>query len=105
MSGVVPCSCGCGAGGTACISSSVIPKVQRQTGAGNITVPTNTASSVTVTVITGPITVQAGADPAVSLPTGTTMTWAVESCSQKLGAALVFTGAQPGHDWLVNWTL
>lgn len=108
MSGVIFCSEGCGSGGGggggACISSSAVPKIQRQVGAGTITVPTLTAYSVTVSVGQGPITVQAGADPAVTLESGASFTWAVDSCSQRLGAALVFTSTMPGHDFILAST-
>lgn len=106
------CCCGgfviSGSGGgsvTACLSTGVVPKVQAQVGAGAVTITANTASSVTVTVLTGPITVAAGADPAVTLPSGITMSWGVDSCSQKLSTALVFTATQPGHSFIVNYTL
>lgn len=88
-----------------CPSNGVTPKVSSQIGAGTITVPTGTASSVAVTVIGGPITVTAGADPAVALPTGTSVSWGVEACTQKLSADLVFTATAPGHSFIVSWTI
>lgn len=90
---------------TGCLSTGVVPKVQAQLGAGTVTIPTSTASSVTVTVIVGPVTVTAGADAAVSLPSGMTLSWGVDSCAQRLTAALAFTATQPGHHFIVSWTL
>ncbi|GAA2946027.1 MULTISPECIES: hypothetical protein [Streptomyces] len=75
--------------------------VQRQTGAGTLTIAAG-ARSVTVNVYAGAPTVAIGGGTAVALPAGTSLTWAVDrggDTGETLQDAFVFTGAA-GHDFI-----
>ncbi|MEU7323420.1 hypothetical protein ABZ682_23140 [Streptomyces griseoviridis] len=79
--------------------------IQRQTGAGNVTIAAG-ARSVTVNVYAGAPTVAIGGGTAVALPAGTSLTWAVDrggDDGETLRGAFVFTGAA-GHDFIVTST-
>lgn len=79
--------------------------VQRQTGAGTLTIDAG-ARSVTVVVYAGAPTVAIGGGTAVALPAGTSLTWGVNrggDTGEMLQDAFVFTGAA-GHDFLVTST-
>lgn len=79
--------------------------VQRQTGAGAVTIDAG-ARSVTVVVYAGAPTVAIGGGTAVALPAGTSLTWGVNrggDTGEMLQDAFVFTGLA-GHDFLVTST-
>lgn len=79
--------------------------VQRQTGAGTVTIPAG-ARSVTVVVYAGAPTVQIGGGAAVALPAGTSLTWGVDrggDAGEQLADEFVFTGAA-SDDFLVTST-
>lgn len=76
--------------------------VQRQTNAGAITIAAG-ARSVTVTVISGPVTVTSLGQGSTSLPTGVTLTWAVDAAGETLLDTFTFTGVA-GSDFVVNST-
>lgn len=75
--------------------------VQRQTGAGTVTIAAG-ARSVTVAVLTGPVTVNLG-QGVTTLPSGTTLTWAVDGVGETLAEAFAFTGVA-GSDFVVTST-
>ncbi|MGW3736672.1 hypothetical protein [Streptomyces sp. NPDC005148] len=79
--------------------------IQRQTGAGNVTI-TAGARSVTVNVYAGAPTLAIGGGAAVALPAGTSLTWSVDrggDTGETLQDAFVFTAAA-GHDLIVTST-
>lgn len=79
--------------------------LQRQTGAGTVTVPAG-ARSVTLVVYTGNPTVTIGGAAAVTVGPGTALTWGVErggEAGESLQDAFVFTGIA-GSDFLVSTT-
>ncbi|MFI6290025.1 hypothetical protein ACIBEJ_00480 [Nonomuraea sp. NPDC050790] len=79
--------------------------IQRQTGAGAITIPAG-ARSVTLVVYLGSPTVAIGGSPAVAVTAGTSLTWGVDrggDAGESLQDAYVFTGAS-GTDFLVTST-
>lgn len=88
-----------------CPSVNVTPSITRLDGAGSITVLAGTAMSVSVTVISGPVSIQIGSDPVVSLPGGMAMGWSVEACTQTLSEDIVVTTTQPGHTVILSQTL
>lgn len=75
--------------------------VQRQTGAGTVTIATG-ARSVTLIVLTGPVTVNLG-QGVQTIPTGVTLTWSVDGPGEALAEALAFTGVA-GSDFIVTST-
>ncbi|MFB8347918.1 hypothetical protein [Streptomyces niveus] len=90
---------------TAAANPAVGSTIQRQTGAGIVTIPAG-ARSVTVNVYAGAPTVAIGAGTAVALPAGTSLTWAVDrggDAGETLEDGFVFTGAA-GHDFIVTST-
>ncbi|MEC3994992.1 hypothetical protein VSR01_16225 [Actinacidiphila sp. DG2A-62] len=79
--------------------------LQRQTGAGNVTIPAG-ARSVTLVVYGGSPTVAIGAGAAVAVVAGTSLTWGVDTggkSGESLQDAFVFTGVA-GSDFLVSST-
>ncbi|MFK0063344.1 hypothetical protein ACIQTN_29465 [Streptomyces werraensis] len=79
--------------------------VQRQTGAGTVTIPAG-ARSVTVNVYAGAPTVAVGGGTAVALPAGTSLSWSIDrggDTGESLADEFVFTGAA-GHDFIVATT-
>ncbi|WP_309317390.1 hypothetical protein [Streptomyces salinarius] len=79
--------------------------VQRQTGAGTVTIAAG-ARSVTVNVYAGAPTVAIGGGTAVALPAGTSLSWSVDrggDAGESLADEFVFTGAA-GHDLIVTST-
>lgn len=81
------------------------PTIQRQTGAGAITIAEG-ARSVTVVVYAGAVTAAVGGGGAVPLAAGTSLTWSVDQgggSGERLQDALVFTGVA-GSDFLVTST-
>jgi hypothetical protein len=79
--------------------------IQRQTGAGTVTVPAG-ARSVTLIVYAGSPTVAIGGGAAVPVAAGTSLTWGVDrggDAGESLQDAYVFTGAA-GADLLVTTT-
>lgn len=79
--------------------------LQRQTGAGTVTIPAG-ARSVTLVVLTGTASVVIGGTPAVTVPVGTSLTWGVDrggDTGESLQDAYAFTGAA-GSDFLVTST-
>ncbi|MFI0934581.1 hypothetical protein ACH4RG_23025 [Streptomyces sp. NPDC021019] len=71
---------------------------QRQTNAGTVTIASG-ARSVTLTVLTGPVTVNLG-QGVTTIPTGVTLTWSVDGPGETLAEAFAFTGVA-GSDFLV----
>jgi hypothetical protein len=95
----------CGAETAPAANPQIDSTVQRQTGAGNVTIPAG-ARSVTVVVYAGAPTVAIGGGAAVSLAAGTSLTWGVDrggAAGEQLQDAFVFTGAA-GADFLVTST-
>lgn len=79
--------------------------LQRQTGAGAVTIPAG-ARSVTLVVYAGAPTVAVGAAAAVPVTAGTSLTWSVDrggDAGEALADAFTFTGAA-GTDFLVTTT-
>jgi hypothetical protein len=79
--------------------------LQRQTGAGTVTVPAG-ARSVTLVVLTGTASVAIGGGTPVTVPAGTSLTWSVDrggDAGETLQDAYAFTGAA-GSDLLVTST-
>ncbi|GAA2948191.1 hypothetical protein ACFPN0_15270 [Kitasatospora cinereorecta] len=79
--------------------------IQRQTGAGTVTIAAG-ARSVTVNVYAGAPTLAIGGGTAVALPAGTSLTWSVDQggdTGETLQDEFVFTGAA-GHDFIVTST-
>ena len=79
--------------------------VQRQTGAGTVTIAAG-ARSVTVNVYAGAPTVAIGGGTAVALPAGTSLSWSVDrggDAGESLADEFTFTGAA-GHDFIVAST-
>lgn len=90
---------------TATANPVIDSTVQRQTGAGAVTIAAG-ARSVTVNVYAGAPTVAIGGGTAVALPAGTSLTWSVDrggDTGETLQDAFVFTGAA-GHDFVVTST-
>lgn len=75
--------------------------VQRLTGTGTLTVASG-ARSVSVSVLTGPVTVNLG-QGVTTLPTGYSATWAVDGPGETVADTFTFTGAA-GSDFIVNTT-
>lgn len=89
----------------AAVSPVIDATLQRQTGAGTVTIPAG-ARSVTLVVYTGSPTVEIGGAPAVTVGPGTSLTWGVErggEVGESLQDAFTFTGAA-GADFLVSST-
>ncbi|MFC8882985.1 hypothetical protein ACFT54_10215 [Streptomyces cinereoruber] len=79
--------------------------VQRQTGAGTVTIAAG-ARSVTLVVYAGSPIVAIGGGTAVTLAAGTSLTWGVDrggDAGEQLQDAFVFTGVA-GSDFLVTST-
>ncbi|MGA5202803.1 hypothetical protein [Streptomyces variegatus] len=79
--------------------------LQRQTGAGTITVPAG-ARSVTLVVVTGTASVAIGGGAPVTVPQGTSLTWGVDrggDTGESLQDAYAFTGVA-GSDLLITST-
>ncbi|MFC4060246.1 hypothetical protein ACFOWE_18230 [Planomonospora corallina] len=79
--------------------------LQRQAGAGTVTVPAG-ARSVTLVVLTGTAVVAIGGGAAVPVPAGTSLTWGVDrggDAGESLQDAYAFTGVA-GSDFLVSST-
>ncbi|MFF5968272.1 hypothetical protein ACFY64_32020 [Streptomyces collinus] len=79
--------------------------IQRQTAAGNVTIPAG-ARSVTLVVYAGSPTVAIGGGAAVSVAAGTSLTWSVDrggDAGEQLQDAFVFTWVA-GSDFLVTST-
>lgn len=76
--------------------------IQRLTGVGSVVIAAG-ASSTTITVISGTPTVQIGAGPVITLTTGMSLTWAVDSDNEDLLDAFTFSGAS-GTDFIVTST-
>lgn len=91
---------------TPAANPQITPSVQRQTGAGTVTIPAG-ARSVTVLVYADTTTASIGGGAAVTLPAGTSLTWAVDqggAGSERLADAFVFTGSGAGADFIVAST-
>ncbi|MFH8577121.1 hypothetical protein [Streptomyces zaomyceticus] len=91
--------------GAAAANPVIDSTVQRQTGAGPVTIAAG-ARSVTVNVYAGAPTLAIGGGTAVALPAGTSLTWSVDrggDTGETLQDAFVFTGAA-GHDFIVTST-
>ncbi|MFD3612383.1 hypothetical protein ACFWXA_30815 [Streptomyces atroolivaceus] len=79
--------------------------LQRQTGAGTVTIPAG-ARSVTLVVYSGSPTVAIGGGAAVTVAAGTSLTWGVDrggKAGESLQDAYAFTGLA-GSDFLVSTT-
>ncbi|MFZ4160435.1 hypothetical protein ACOZDE_18690 [Streptomyces griseoincarnatus] len=79
--------------------------LQRQTGAGAVTIPAG-ARSVTLVVYAGSPTVAIGGGAAVTLAAGTSLTWGVDrggDAGEQLQDAFDFTGVA-GSDFVVTST-
>ncbi|MER6557884.1 hypothetical protein ABT300_08975 [Streptomyces sp. NPDC001027] len=79
--------------------------IQRQAGAGNVTIPVG-ARSVTVVVYAGNPTLAIGGGTAATLDPGTSLTWGVDrggKVGESLQDAFVFTGVA-GSNFLVTST-
>ncbi|MFD5788573.1 hypothetical protein ACFWH1_18365 [Streptomyces sp. NPDC127037] len=79
--------------------------LQRQTGAGTLTVAAG-ARSVTLVVYAGSPTVAIGGGPPVPVTAGTALTWGVDRggpAGERLQDEFVFAGVA-GSDLLVSWT-
>ncbi|MEU6594251.1 hypothetical protein ABZ923_34450 [Streptomyces sp. NPDC046881] len=79
--------------------------IQRQTGAGTVTIAAG-ARSVTLVVYAGSPTVAIGGGSAVTVAAGTALTWGVDrggDAGESLQDAYVFTGVS-GSDFLVTST-
>lgn len=93
-----PCATGSGGGGTTEVLDST---VQRQVGAGNIVIAAG-ARSVTVTILTGDVTVDLG-QGVTTLPAGNAFSWSADSAGGSLSDAFTFTGVA-GSDFIVQST-
>ncbi|MEU2487036.1 hypothetical protein ABZ593_20810 [Streptomyces sp. NPDC012617] len=90
---------------TAAANPVIDSTIQRQTGAGTVTIAAG-ARSVTVAVYAGAPTLAIGGGIAVALPAGTSLTWSVDrggDTGETLQDGFVFTGAA-GHDFIVTST-
>ncbi|MGX1301335.1 hypothetical protein RKD35_002823 [Streptomyces albogriseolus] len=79
--------------------------LQRQTGAGTVTIPAG-ARSVTLVVLAGTAAVAIGGGAPVTVPVGTSLTWGVDrggDTGETLQDAYAFTGVA-GSDFLVSST-
>jgi hypothetical protein len=79
--------------------------LQRQTGAGTVTIPAG-ARSITLVVYAGSPTVTIGAGAAVTVNLGTSLTWSVDqggAGGERLRDVFTFTGTA-GADFLVTTT-
>ncbi|MFD8509712.1 hypothetical protein ACFV27_01000 [Streptomyces antimycoticus] len=79
--------------------------LQRQTGAGTVTISAG-ARSVTVVVYAGSPTISIGGGAAVTVAAGTSLTWSVDrggDGGEQMQDAFVFTGVV-GSDFLVSST-
>lgn len=84
---------------------AIVPTVQRQTGAGNVTIAAG-ARSVTIAVYAGAPTVAIGGGAAVPLAAGTSLTWGVDRggpAGEQLQDEFVFAGVA-GSDFVVTST-
>lgn len=89
----------------AAVSPALDGTVQRQIGAGAVTIPAG-ARSVTLVVLAGTASVVIGSLPAVTVPAGTSLTWGVDqggAGGEQLRDAYVFTGVT-GSDLVVTST-
>ncbi|MFZ4266620.1 hypothetical protein [Streptomyces arboris] len=90
---------------TSTVNPALGSTIQRQTGAGAVTIPAG-ARSVTVNIYAGAPTLSIGGATAVAIPAGSSLTWSVDQGSdngETLEDAFVFTGAV-GHDFIVSST-
>lgn len=90
---------------TPATNPQITPSVQRQTGAGGVTVPAG-ARSVTVLVYAEPVTVAIGGGSAVPVPAGTSLTWSVDhggAGGETLADGFEVAGAA-GADFIVTST-
>jgi hypothetical protein len=90
---------------TAPASPQLDGTLQRQTGAGTVTIPAG-ARSVTLVVVAGTASVAIGGGAAVTVPQGTSLTWGVDrggDAGESLQDAYAFTGVA-GSDLLVTST-
>ncbi|MFE9319240.1 hypothetical protein ACFYNV_29775 [Streptomyces albidoflavus] len=90
---------------TSSVNPGVSSTIQRQTGAGAVTIAAG-ARSVTVIVYAGAPAVSVGGGAAVALPAGTSLSWSVDhggDNGETLQDEFAFTGAA-GHDFIVTST-
>ncbi|GAA2697432.1 hypothetical protein [Nonomuraea recticatena] len=92
-----------------CSAATVNPQIdstiQRQVGAGTVTIPAG-ARSVTVTVVSGAPTVAIGGGAATTLPAGGSFSWGIDrggDPGEALQDEFVFTGVA-GSDFVVHTT-
>ena len=93
----------CDAAQTPAANPQIDATLQRQTGAGTVTI-TAGARSVTVVVYTGSPTIAIGGGAAVTVEAGTSLTWGVNrggDAGETLQDEFVFTGVT-GSDFLVS---
>lgn len=90
---------------SATVNPVIDSTIQRQTGAGTVTIAAG-ARSVTVNVYAGAPTLAIGGGTAVAIPAGSSFTWSVDQGGdngETLQDPFVFTGAA-GHDFIVTST-
>jgi hypothetical protein len=90
---------------TATVNPVLDGTLQRQAGAGTVTIPAG-ARSVTLIVLAGTAAVAIGGGAAVTVPAGTSLTWGVDrggDTGESLQDAYGFTGVA-GSDLLVSAT-
>ncbi|MDI9829688.1 hypothetical protein [Streptomyces sp. KAU_LT] len=95
----------CDAATTPAANPQIDSTIQRQTGAGNVTIAAG-ARSVTLVVYAGSPTLAIGGGAAVTVAAGTSLTWGVDrggDAGESLQDAFVFTGVA-GSDFLVTST-
>lgn len=93
----------CDAGQAPAANPQIDATLQRQTGAGTVTIAAG-ARSVTVVVYTGSPTIAIGGGAAVTVEAGTSLTWGVNrggDAGETLQDEFVFTGVT-GSDFLVS---
>lgn len=91
--------------GSPAANPEITSTVQRQTGAGAVTIDAG-ARSVTVLVYAGEPTVSVGGGPAVTLLPGTSLSWGVNrggNLGEALADAFMFT-AEAGEDLVITST-
>ncbi|MGV2914547.1 hypothetical protein [Streptomyces alfalfae] len=91
--------------GTPTVNPVLDGTIQRQTGAGTVTIPAG-ARSVTLVVVAGTAAVAIGGGAPVTVPAGTSLTWGVDrggETGESLQDAYAITGVA-GSDVLVTST-
>ena len=87
-------------------STPVQTGVIRTTGTAPIDTSTQfpTLRSITITVISGEVSVNASAGSATTLPQGMSMTWSIQREDDQYLSGFIISGVDETSDYILNWT-